>query len=282
MLSHLSRGAMVTVFAGTCCLGFAAVVGVPTRCRARAHRSSKRRRGVERRGAARDLASQVHITPASGTANLSPDVPVVVDTKSGNLVSVRVSATGSAPVAGRYTNARTTWQSGGSLAYNTAYVVTATVEGSHQSRVKLTSTFRTFAPVTTVTASVFPTDGLSVGVGQPIVFRFDHDITSPAAQSALLSHLDVSESQPVAGGWHWFSPTELHFRPQDYWPANEKVAVAWDLRGWNAGDPVWGDGVGVVHFSVGDARDLVREPGDASDDRHRQRPCHRDLSDQRR
>jgi lipoprotein-anchoring transpeptidase ErfK/SrfK len=56
------------------------------------------------------------------------------------------------------------------------------------------------------------------------------------------------------GGWHWFSDHELHFRPKDYWPANEKITVAWDLRGWNAGAPGWGDGGGVVHFSVGDAR----------------------------
>ena len=85
------------------------------------------------------------------------------------------------------------------------------------------------------------------------MFRFDHDITDRGA-SALLSHIDVTESTPVLGGWHWFSDHELHFRPKDYWPANEKITVAWDLRGWNAGEPGWGDGQGVVHFSVGDAR----------------------------
>ena len=109
--------------------------------------------------------------------------------------------------------------------------------GSGTARAKLTSSFRTIAVVATVTASVFPSEGLSVGVGQPIVFRFDHHITDAAARSELLSHLDVTESTPVLGGWHWFSDNELHFRPKDYWPANEKITVAWDLRGWNAGEP---------------------------------------------
>jgi lipoprotein-anchoring transpeptidase ErfK/SrfK len=128
------------------------------------------------------------------------------------------------------------------------------VADASKTQAKLTSSFRTVAPPDIVTASVFPSDGLSVGVGQPIVFRFDRDITDPAARAALLGHIDVIESQPVLGGWHWFNDHELHFRPKDYWPANEQIAVGWNLRGWNAGAPVWGDGAGLVHFSVGDAR----------------------------
>jgi lipoprotein-anchoring transpeptidase ErfK/SrfK len=108
-------------------------------------------------------------------------------------------------------------------------------------------------PETSVTASVFPSEGLSVGIGQPIVFRFDHFISSRSARAALVSHLDITESHPVLGGWRWFNDGELHFRPQGYWPAHERVTAAWDLRGWNAGDGRWGDGHGAVHFEVGDA-----------------------------
>ena len=61
------------------------------------------------------------------------------------------------------------------------------------------------------------------------MFRFDHDITSADRARELLRHLDITESTPVLGGWHWFSDTELHFRPKEYWPANERITVAWDL-----------------------------------------------------
>ena len=255
MLSHLSRGVMVSVFAGTCCLGFAATVVVThSPSKSRSDRADVAIESKNDAGRAKALASAVHIAPISGTSDFAPDTPVVVDAADGLLAKVRVATTTGAPVTGRITASHTKWQSTESLAYGTTYHVTALVAGSDHARVKLTSSFRTIAPVATVTASVFPTEGLSVGVGQPIVFRFDHDITSAAARSAVLTHLDVIESHPVLGGWHWFSNTELHFRPKDYWPANEKVSVAWDLRGCNTGDSAWGDGQGVVHFSVGDAR----------------------------
>jgi len=145
------------------------------------------------------------------------------------------------------------WQSTRPLAYATTYKLHVTVNGSSAARAQLTSTFRTLAPPASVTASVFPSDGLTVGVGQPIVFRFDHYISTDEAKAAVLRHLDVTESDPVAGGWHWFSNNELHFRPKTYWPAGTVVTVAWNLEGWNAGDGMWGSGSGTVHFAVGDA-----------------------------
>ena len=75
------------------------------------------------------------------------------------------------------------------------------------------TTFATVVPTALVTASVWPSAGLSVGVGQPIVFMFDHDVDTAAAQHAVLSHISVSMSRPVPGGWYWFSDDELHFRP---------------------------------------------------------------------
>jgi lipoprotein-anchoring transpeptidase ErfK/SrfK len=256
MLSHLSRGAMITAFAGTCCLAFAATVGIATRAgpKSRPDGAEVAVESTNDASRAEALAAAVRIAPTSGTSDFAPSSPVIVRAADGQLAKVRVVADGGVPVAGRLTSARKKWQSTESLAYGTTYHVTAVVAGSDRARAKLTSSFRTVAPVATVTAIVFPSEGLSVGVGQPIVFRFDHDITDAAARSALPSHLDVIQSKPVLGGWHWFSDHELHYRPKDYWPANEKITVTWDLRGWNAGAPGWGDGQGALHFSVGDAR----------------------------
>jgi len=58
----------------------------------------------------------------------------------------------------------------------------------------------------------------------------------------------------VPGGWHWFSNHELHFRPQSFWPAGEKVTVVSDLGGWSAGNGLWGDGTNLTQFTVGNAR----------------------------
>ena len=79
-------------------------------------------------------------------------------------------------------------------------------------------TFRTLTPATAITTSVFPWEGLTVGIGQPIVFTLSRPIASDAARARLLSHILVGESKPIAGGWHWFSDHELHFRPRTFWP----------------------------------------------------------------
>src|SRR5258705_9490166 len=113
--------------------------------------------------------------------------------------------------------------------------------------------FRTLTPATAITTNVFPWDGLKVGVGQPIVFTLSQPIASEAARTKLLEHLSVKESRPVAGGWHWFSDHELHFRPKTPWPTGEHVTVSWNLNGWNAGAGAWGMSEGTTGFTVGDA-----------------------------
>ena len=69
----------------------------------------------------------------------------------------------------------------------------------------------------------------------------------------IVGYFHVQESTPVAGGWHWFSDKELHFRPETYWPPGERVSVMADLDGWNAGNGNWGAGTLSSQFSIGDA-----------------------------
>jgi len=258
MWSHWSRGATVTVLAVACCLGVAVTVSGAVRSTTKradhatvalGPTSDARRARVEQ-----TLASGVRIVPASGAMNVAADAPVVVLAADGHLATVQVTSTTGALVAGLLTPTGSQWQSIAPLDYGTTYRVSVGATGPDRARVELTSTFRTFTPSTQVSATEFPSDGLSVGVGQPIVFRFDQYISSAAAQVAVLSHLHVTMSQPVLGGWHWFSDDELHFRPQSYWPSGEQVTVSWNLDGWNAGNGMWGEGQGVVRFSIGDAR----------------------------
>jgi len=258
MWSHWWRGATVTVLAVACGVGIAATVSG-------AARSTKKRtdRATVSLGPTRDerrarvervLASGLRIVPTAGATNIAADAPVVVVARSGRLADVHVSSSSGALVAGMLTPTGSQWQSVAPLDYGTTYHVAVAATGPNQARVELTSTFRTFTPLTRVTATEFPYDGLSVGVGQPIVFHFDQYVSSAAAQAAIVSYVHVTMSQPVPGGWYWFSNDELHFRPQSYWPANEQVTVSWNLDGWDAGNGMWGDGQGVVPFSVGDAR----------------------------
>ncbi len=86
------------------------------------------------------------------------------------------------------------------------------------------------------------------------MFRFSRAITDATARATVLQHFTIRVAPAIDGGWYWFSPTELHFRPRQFWPHGEKVTASWDLTGWNAGNGAWGMGTGSTHFTIGDAR----------------------------
>ena len=199
-----------------------------------------------------ELAASVRFTPEPGATSISPNAQISVRGGSGRLVAVRAAA-GGASVPGRLLPSKNVWQSRGTLAYAATYQVVATVLGPTGARAQSKMTFKTLAPTARVGTAVFPWRGLEVGVGQPIVFTLSQPV-AVAARPSLLAHLSVTESIPVAGGWHWFSDRELHFRPRVFWPSGEHVAVAWDLHGWDAGGGAWGDANGTADFTVGDAR----------------------------
>jgi len=198
------------------------------------------------------LAASIHITPKSGTSGVGPDTSVVVTSDLGHLTEVSVTSSSGGVVPGAWDAAGNEWKSRGLLLYGHAYRVTATVTGAANLLAQKTATFRTLIPRNTVTASVWPTPGLTVGVGQPIVFSFSQPIPVDA-RAGLERHLLVAAKPEVTGGWHWFNDHELHFRPKSLWPAGAHVTVLWSLSGWHAGDDVWGDGRGLSEFTIGDA-----------------------------
>jgi lipoprotein-anchoring transpeptidase ErfK/SrfK len=198
------------------------------------------------------LLSALTISPANGSSSVQPSTPVTVTSATGNLSSVVVTA-GASTVAGTLSLDHTKWTSAEGLQPATTYSVTATVSGPGGVTAERTVSFSTLTPVAKVTLTLFPYGGMTVGVGEPIIVHFNHAVSSAAAQQSVLSHLTVTESNPVPGGWHWFSPYELHLRPQSYWPTGEQVSVASDLDGWDAGGGRWGSGRVTADFVVGDA-----------------------------
>ena len=207
------------------------------------------------------LASTVSMSPATDATEVALDAPVTVTTSSGILTSVKVIDSAGTAVEGVSSPSGQERRSSGPLAPGTTYRVTADVSRPDGFSAEKVSTFTTLTPVAQVTARVWPADGLSVGVGQPIVLTFDHDIDSTAARAAVLSHITIGLSKPVAGGWYWFSEDELHFRPKAFWPTGEQIKVAANLNGWNAGDGKWGSGTLTDSFSIGAARISVANLG---------------------
>jgi lipoprotein-anchoring transpeptidase ErfK/SrfK len=199
------------------------------------------------------LASIVSISPAPGSTNVPLDAPVVIATPVGTVSNVHAIAASGIPLGGAPTNGGTSWWSGSALTPNTDYHVDATVTSPTGVQVDVSTSFHSVTPLGFISATLSPSDGSTVGVGQPIVLRFAQPVTDPAGQAAIAKHIFVSAPKGVEGGWHWFSDKELHFRPQNYWPAGAQITVTEALNAWNAGGGMWGTGTQQVHFTIGDS-----------------------------
>ena len=200
------------------------------------------------------LLSEVVVSPADGATRQKLSTVVTLLARTGRLADVHVSASTDATVLrGRFNSAAEEWRSTSPLWPGTTYTVSYVVSDGTGLRAQGWESFATAAAPQSVTTSVFPSPGISVGVGQPIVFTFSQPVGTYAAQQAVLSRLHIAMSQPVPGGWHWFSAVELHFRPTSYWPVGEQVEVSGDLNGWDIGGGEWGQGTVSTAFIVGDS-----------------------------
>lgn len=72
--------------------------------------------------------------------------------------------------------------------------------------------------------SIVPTKKSTVGVAMPIVVVFSKPVKS-TARKTIERAMKLTSSKSVTGAWHWFSSTQVDFRPKGYWPAGAKVAL---------------------------------------------------------
>ena len=67
-----------------------------------------------------------------------------------------------------------------------------------------------------------PLNGSMVGVAKPIIINFQVPIADqPMAERAI----HISSIPPVPGKFYWMSPTQVRWRPLEFWPANTTVNI---------------------------------------------------------
>lgn len=181
------------------------------------------------------------------------DARLQLHASNGSLRSVHVSD-GTRELPGAVSATGTEWVSSATLVPSTTYTGVALLQQSDGSLVTRRIQLRSTPPAHTVTVGIFPSNGAPVGVGQPIVASFSGPVINrAAAQKALL----VRAVPQVAGAWHWFSDTEVHYRPAGYWPAGTTITVTTALRREQLAPGVWGLDqspvtvhIGAAHLSV--------------------------------
>ena len=194
--------------------------------------------------------AKISTNPPTGAVAVAPDAPVSVQVDNGRLQTVTLAGPDGTPVTGQLGPMSDTWTSTGYLALATSYTFSVTAVDPAGLSTSATSTFTTMpAPADPERVRVSPLDSETVGVGMPVVLYFTHPVIDRVAVERRLS---VTSTPAVVGGWYWMSDTELHYRPQAYWPAGASVTVNIPLNGVNAGAGIYGDQDRVINFKIAD------------------------------
>lgn len=188
------------------------------------------------------------VSPASGTPALSPGDPVTVTVADGTLGTVRLVADDGTEVAGAVSADQREWWNTTDLAYDTDYTVTAEATNASGAPATATSTFRTVRPGGRVELTGFPSDGMTVGVAQPIAFYFDEPVTN---HEGIEKAITITSTPAQNGGFRWVNDTELRWRPENFWTSGTQVTVTTDLYGRDLGGGMFVGSDTPRSFTVG-------------------------------
>jgi lipoprotein-anchoring transpeptidase ErfK/SrfK len=182
-------------------------------------------------------------------ADVHVDTIVMTSAEHGTITKgVLRTADGKTLIKGRV--AGNQWVASQRLEPGTTYDLKVTGRGEDGKDATLTRAFTT-EPLTLkqqTYPSVAPLQGETVGVGMPVIVKFD----VPVKNRALFErNMSVQATPAVEGSWDWFSDSEVHFRPKHFWKAGSKVKVVLRLNGLPAGNGIYGQQDQVVDFKIG-------------------------------
>ena len=97
--------------------------------------------------------------------------------------------------------------------------------------------------------SIYPLDDSKVGVGMPVIIRFDVPVDD---RENFEKYIKVKNSSNQEGAFNWLSDREVHWRPKDYWKPDTEVNVTVDIKSIPAGNGKYGQVSKSSSFEIGD------------------------------
>jgi lipoprotein-anchoring transpeptidase ErfK/SrfK len=212
-------------------------------------------------GSATSSSSPSPTAPAKSVAtvayNVKPhgvkvDKVVKLTTRRGTFTKVTVTTGAGKALAGELSADKTTWTSTGRLEPGTRYKVHTVAVDSDGLTSDKRSSFRT--EELTLDQQTYPSfapiGGETVGIGMPVIVRFDVPVKDRAA---IERHLTVTNTSHQKGSWHWLSDSEVHWRPVHYWKPGTDVTVSADINSIPAGNGIYGQLSRKSTFHIGNS-----------------------------
>ncbi len=206
-------------------------------------------------GVLRDTPAEAAPTPVLTIASLTGENvqwkrPLTLVAAQGTLSEVTVTGGDGQPYAGTLTPER--WTGHSSLVPTQSYTLHAVLTSADGKATSVDKTVKALG-ATSVLHAHAARPGSLVGVGQPVIVKFDQAVKGAAARAAVLQRLTVTTTPTVVGAWRWYNSFEAHYRGEKYWASGTKVDVSANLSGLRLpGTDTWGGpAVDTGGFTVG-------------------------------
>lgn len=189
--------------------------------------------------------------PAADARDVPASTGITFDAKDATETAVELKDSAGKAVEGALSADGRSWLPDGALKYGEAYTATVTATGDDGRPVTATSTFTTMAkPAKQVRMTSFLGDNQVVGVGMPLIVKFGRAVPEDYRDD-VQRRMTVRSEPAQEGIWHWVSPTEVRFRPKEFWQANSKVSYKIQAGGLPMGDGWYGRSDLSVDVKIG-------------------------------
>ncbi|MEU8676754.1 Ig-like domain-containing protein [Streptomyces sp. NPDC048560] len=207
-----------------------------------------------------DAAGQVSFNGPSGKEKADPEKPLEVTVKGdgGRITDVTAVDADGRHLAGELAADGKRWHSTVSLAAGARYTVKVSTEDEDGAPGSRTLTFDTTSAKKLLKVSFGPQKG-TYGVGQPITAELSVPVKGKAARATVERALKVRSTPAASGSWYWVDDKNLHYRPQEYWPANATIDVRSNLEGIKVTSALYGAASKPLKLTTGDRIEAVTD-----------------------
>ncbi|MGI8648287.1 MAG: hypothetical protein DLM55_04455 [Acidimicrobiales bacterium] len=186
--------------------------------------------------------------PAAGATGVSVATEFPITT-SGTVTSASLVASDGTRISGSFARGDRTWIPDTQLSYRTKYRLEVSAEQGRISKGR-TLNFTTGGRGRTESSELYAPDGQTVGVGMPVVVKFGVSVP-PSRRAAVERRLFVTAQPATEGAWHWYSGSEVHYRPKEYWKPGTKVSVRLGTGGLELAHNRFGYSDRLASFTIG-------------------------------
>ncbi|GHJ09881.1 hypothetical protein TPA0907_42480 [Micromonospora humidisoli] len=196
-------------------------------------------------------ASATITEPKADATDVPASTGIVFTAKDAKDATVALTDAAGKAVEGKLAADGASWLPAGALEYGEKYTATVTATGEDGKPATATSTFTVMAkPDKQVRVTSFLGDNQVVGVGMPLVVKFGRAVPEDYRDD-VQRRMTVTSTPAQEGVWHWVSPTEVRYRPKEFWKSGTTVSYRVQAGGLPMGDGWYGRADLSVDVKIG-------------------------------